>query len=360
MPTPTNAPSAGPTGRTIQNPELFNSSTERQEMPQASAAIKGLGKSQRFIIEKVGVIARARFLIKCTFETEATAATLAIGFPWRLIRSLSLEANGVTGIIDCSGMALEQRRRRLFRNPVKAVEVVPKVNEVLNASTKYEAVFALEVPIAHDMTSLIGALLAQNEETQLSLLVQWATEEEIVASGKILKFEGEVEWFTTTFSIGTATINKQEVTVLPDLTAFHGLLEEETPLIGTGERKTSLIRTDGQLLCLTTSVLNGPHAEITPASWTTHYLEYGGNKKPLVWTPASQLLELNADEYDGPLDINGVHFLAIDNETDNPQRDMIIPADLVELRAVVGIKSGETVNANAQIVITQETLYPAV
>lgn len=369
MPTPTNAPSTTTGGREVQNPELFAELTERQAMPQTSQAIKGLGKGQRLILEKVGVVARIRLLVTAKWTPVAEEEPINNpGMPFKLIRELALQANGVTGIIDCAGTILHQRRMRIFRNPPSAIQVLTtKPGTKYTKKAAQEAKFVVEVPIAHDMLSLIGALLAQNEETGLSLQVNWATEEEIVHGGKIEKFEGEVEWASVVFSIGSTVIGKEEVTVLPDLSAFHGLVQTETPLVGTGQRKAELIRTAGQLLCITSTILNKAGGEVTlpPAEWTTYRLEYGGNKDPLVWTPASELLEENADDYGGALNITGTAatsaygFLAIDNERDNPQRDMIIPQALTELRTVIGVPAG-FVAAEAQILTSQETLYPAV
>jgi hypothetical protein len=362
MPTPTNAPTSTSGGREVQNPALFAQLTERQEMPQTSVAIKGLGKSQRLLLEKVGVVARIRLLITCSFTPkEEEKATVLPGFPFKLIREIALQANGVTGIIDCAGVVLHQRRMRIYRNPVSAIFKAP----VVGAKLKKESIkvkFVVEIPIAHDMMSLIGSLLAQNEETGLSLKINWASEEEIIGgAGGIEKFEGEVEWASTVFSIGSTVVGKDEVTVLPDLSAFHGLVQSETPLVGTGERRAELIRTAGQLLCYTATVLNkaGGAVELAPEEWSTFKLEYGGNKDPLVWTPATVLLEENADDYDGALVVQGMHFLAIDNEKDNPARDMIIPESLTELRAIIGVPAG-FVAENAIILTTQETLYPAV
>lgn len=361
MPTPSNAPTTTTGGQERQDPELFAQLTERQAMPQTSQPIKGLGKAQRLILEKVGVVARIRLLITCSFTPKEEEKTiLNPGFPWKLIREIALQANGVTGIIDCAGIVLEQRRRRVFRNPVSAIFASPKVGSKLKKEEQ-KVKFVVEIPIAHDMLSLIGSLLAQNEETGLSLQINWATEEEICHGGAIEKFEGEVEWASTVFSIGSTTIGKTEYTILPDLSAFHGIVQTETPIVGTGQKKAELIRTAGQLLCITSSILNkaGGQEESPPEEWTTHRLEYGGNKDPLVWTPASELLEENADDYDGPLNIQGIHFLAIDNERDNPTRDMIVPESLVELRTVIGVPAA--FKSESGIILTsQETLYPAV
>ena len=368
MPTPSNAPSAtAGAGPEKQDQVLFAELTERQAMPQVSQPIKGFGKKQTLIVEKVGVVARIRLLIKATFEaTEEEKSIVNPGFPQRLIQAIAIESNGVTGIIDCSAMQLEARRKRVFRNPVSALLAVPApVTEGKKLKKGvFETEFVVEIPIAHDMQSLIGALLAQNEETSLSVTIQWATEEEVQHGGKLAKLEGEVQWGTTVFSIGTTPIGNAETTILPDLSAFHGLLENETPLVGTGNKKANLIRTSGQLLCLTGTVVNSFEKEISPAKWTKFAVEYGGNKDPLVWEPASELLEINADEYDGPIIVGsspgGQHYLMVDLEADNPMRDMIFPESLTELRATFSIAGGEEVKATANLVVGQETLYPAV
>jgi hypothetical protein len=364
MPTPSNNPgtTATQTGAEIQNPQLFSELTERQAMPQTAQKIVGLAKSQRLVLEKVGVVARIRLLVTVKFTPkEEEKAELNPGYPYKLIREIAMQANGVTGIIDCNGMVLHQRRMRVFRNPTAAIFKSPKVNTKLKKES-LETVFVIEIPIAHDMMSLIGSLLAQNEETQLSLQVTWASEEEFVkGAGGIEKFEGELEWSSTVFSIGSTIQGKREVTVLPDLSAFHGIVQTETALTGTGQRKAELIRTAGQLLCYTASILNetGGKVQLPVTEWTTFKLEYGGNKDPLVWTPAKELLEENADDYNGELNVQGVTFLAIDNERDNPARDMIIPMSLTELRSVYGIP-GTFSPSNAIILNSQETLYPSV
>lgn len=367
MPTPNNAPSSTTGGPERQDPELFAQLTERQAMPQTSQEIKGLGKKQTLIVEKVGIVARIRLLVEWKCEvTEEEKSIFNNGFPWRLLPQIAIESNGVTGIISCSAMALEARRRRIFRNPVSAILENPKKIEE-GAKVKKEVIkgkFAIEIPIAHDMESLIGALLAQNEETSLSVTLQWANEEELQHAGKLAKLEGEVKWSTTVFAIGTAPIGKQEVTILPDLSAFHGLLEAETPCVGNGIKKANLIRTSGQLLCVGAAFQNGLTKELSPAAWTKFALEYGGNKDPLVWEPASELLELNADEYDGQIAIGvggateKLHYLFVDQEADNPSRDMIVPEQLTEFRAVFGL-GAEAIEANANMIVTQETLYPA-
>ncbi len=369
MPTPSNAPANSTSGNEIQNSQLFNGLTERQAMPQMAAAITGLNKKQRLIIEKVGVIARVQLIVGFKFKTKAgSEPTMNPGFPFKFLREIAMQANGVTGIIDCSAVTLQMRKDRVYRNATNALIKGPQGGKKLAAATTYECKFALEIPIAHDMTSLLGALLAQNEQTGLSFLLYWASEEEILHGGEIEKFEGEIEWASTVFSIGSTTQGNKEYVVLPDLSAFHGITEQEINLLGTGNQRAELVRTNGQLLCYTAYVTNkaGGQAVLTPEEWTRFRLEYGGNKDPLVWEPPTQLLEENAADYNGAIVIGGENnepakglpFLIVDQERDNAMRDMIIPTDLVEFRAVLGIPTAFTPES-ARIFTTQETLYPA-
>lgn len=371
MPTPANVPATTTGGREVQNPALFAQLTERQQMPQTPQAFKGLGKSQRLVLEKVGVVARVRLLVTLKYKTAAGQEPIPNpGFPFKILRELALQANGVTGIIDVPGVFLQNRLQRILRNPASAAFAwtgeaaaggPPLVGKKLKASTNFTNTFVIEVPIAHDMLSLIGALLAQNEETQLSILLNWASEEELVSGGKIEALEGEIEWHTTTFSIGSTPQGNSEVTVLPDLSAFHGLIYGETPIQATGLRRLELIRTAGQLLAETVYIANGAGGTsvLSPAEWTRFALEYGGNKDPLVWVPALELLEENANDYNGALNTQGITMLCLDNERDNPSRDMVVPESLTELRAVVGVPAAFVPSAAAAFA-AQETLYPAV
>ncbi len=364
MPAP-NAPSAVPSGSSqpIQNARLFQELTERQEMPQPATVFPGFGKKQRIEVEKIGVLARARLIVNLKFETPTKGeATLLPGWPYSFIKEIALQTNGVTGILDARATTYEQRRRRVYRNPVKKTDEYPAVGKLKEEKKAYSTRFLLEIPVAHDMLSLLGCLLAQNEQTQLSFNIQWANESEVVkmTEGALEKVEGSLEWSTTVFSIGETTEGNKSVTVLPDLSAFHGLLDETVPILGAGEKKAPLIRTAGQLLAYTMTIMSaGGVSCILPSSWEQYVLEYGGNKKPLIWQPPYNLLEENEDDYNGPLTVGEMNYLVVDNEKDNPTRDLWIPEALVELRSSTTISKGVEVAAGSYQLYSQETLYPA-
>lgn len=364
MPTPANSPAGatGPGAVEKQDTALFSQVTERQELPQLKQAFPGFKESSTFELQKVGVISQIRLIVELKYKvTAAGVAKLNPGFPWSLIKKISISANGVTGIISCRGVTIESRRRRIFRNPVKAIEAGPKAGEELALSTEHTNVFTVVVPIAHDMLSILGSLLAQNEETALAVDIDWASEAEVFsgAGGKVEDVSGSILWDTTTFSIGQVPIGNKQVTVLPDMSAFHGLIDKAKKLVGTGEEPTPITRTVGQLLCFTASILNGPTAQLSPKEWDTFSIEYGANKKPRVWRPAKSLIVANADDYDGPIDVEGLEQAVVDNEVDNPTRDMIYPEAMTELQATVGIPAATTLAANAETIVSNETLYPS-
>lgn len=360
MPTPNNPATTTGAANEVQNPKIFAEITERQEMPQNEVKFPGFGKKVRFEIEKVGCIARCRFVVLLKFKTSAAGTgTLLPGWPFKLISSIALQTNGVTGILSARGVTYEARKARIFRNPAHKAQEYPAVGN-LEKSKSYSIRYVVEVPITHDMLSLLGILLAQNEQTQLSLVVEFSSEAELVTyteSGKLETVEGAIEWKTTTFSIGETVIEGKNVVVLPDLSAYHGLIDEKVPVI-SHEVKSPLIRTAGQLLCYTVTVMNGEATNINPASFTQFIQEYGGNKKPLVWQPPIELLAENEDDYNGPLEPGGMNFLAIDNEKDNPTRDLWIPEALVELRSSTTISAAVNLETTAYEIYSQETLYP--
>lgn len=367
MPTPANAPAGSVTAGAPQHEdnELFASLTERQELPQQNQAFVGFGEDQALELQRVGVIAKARLEINVLLKVGVTAvAHINPGFPQKLLRKISIESNGVTGIISASGQAIEARRRRIYRNPVHSVDSGPVGGEELAAGSEHWVKMTVLVPIAHDMLSLNGALLAQTIEESLAINLEWAKASECFHGEAVTIKEGTVRWATTVFSVGSAPIQTgnggtQMMTILPDLSLFHGLIEKEVRLKGTGEEPALMSRASGRLICYGARVQNGDEAEIDPATWEAFAIEYGANRDPRKWRPASLLVADNADDYDGAIDVNGLHTLFVDNEIDDPDRDVIFPTALTELRGVVTLAAGTALNANAAIVWTQESLYPS-
>lgn len=345
------------------NPALFQESTERQDIPQATQTFNGLGTTTSIRMQNVGVISLIKIYFSGTFKTGASGTVTALpGFPYYLAKRVAFNANGQTSLIACRGTTLRARRQRIFRNPAESLAVSPNPG-TLSLSTSYPLAFMLDVPVSHDMYSGIGWILAQNPATYLSLDITWASTADVFATtggGEIATFTGTVYPELTTFAVGQAQVGSQQgVTIIPDLTVFHGLLDNTYPFAAAGIVKAPLIRTAGQLVYYAFNLNNGGTAEIAPVALTEIAFQYGGNRQPRAYNPPHFLLDKNQQDYNGQIQIAGLTHTYLDFEVDNPTRDLFIPEALVELQAALTIPSSITVNTGAYLLYVEESLYPA-
>jgi hypothetical protein len=354
--------SPGPAVPEEELPAEWADLTERIELPQAAQPFAGFGETQTLKLERVGCAAQAEILIKLEFTTKAAAPAVLLGQPWAFVKRLALEANGVAGIISCSGTVLEARQKVVYRNPTHAVVgdvPTPPIKEVA-----YYFEWVVQVPIAEDLKELEGIILAQSEETALGISLQWQSEAELF-SAAVEKVKGSVRWHMTLFSIGSMNEGKKKVIVLPDLTALHGLVERSVPVVAEGEQETPLTRTSGDLLRYFVSLWKETNVQIDPLKWLSFFLQYGGNQKPIYFANPAILAERNARDYLNRINVvgqglaapNSIDFLVLDTMLDDPLRDAIRPMALSELKAVIGVP--EAPGANGRIVSAQETLYPS-
>jgi hypothetical protein len=345
------------------NPALFQQSTERQDIPQATQSFNGLGTTTSIRMQNVGVISLIKVYFTGTLKTGAAGTvTVLPGFPYYLAKRVAFNANGQTSLIACRGTTLRARRQRVFRNPAESIEVSPPLG-TLALSTSYPLAFVLDIPVSHDMYSGIGWILAQNPATYLSLDITWANAADVFAftgAGEINTFTGTISTELTTFAVGQAQVgNQQGVTIIPDLTVFHGLLDNTFPFAAAGIVKAPLIRTAGQLVYYAFNLNNGGTAEISPAALSEIAFQYGGNRQPRAYNPPVFLLDKNQQDYNGQVIVRGLTHTYLDFEVDNPTRDLFIPEALVELQASVTIPASITVNSGAYLLYVEESLYPA-
>jgi len=349
------APSSSP-GPALPEEELpaeWADLTERIELPQTAQPFAGFAETQTLKLERVGCAAQAEILIKLSFTTKAKEPVASLGEPWAFIKKLALEANGVAGIISCSGTVLEARQKVVYRSPAHAV--VGTVPTPIVKEKEYFYEWVVQVPIAEDLKELEGMILAQSEETALGISITWQTEKELF-SEPVEKVSGTVKWHMTLFSIGSMVEGKKKVIVLPDLTALHGLVERSVPVVAEGEQETPLTRTSGDLLRYFISLFKEPNVQIDPLKWLSFFLQYGGNQKPLYWGAPPILAERNARDYLARPNVAGIDFLVLDTMLDDPLRDAIRPMALSELKAVIGVPEAPK---EGRILSAQETLYPS-
>lgn len=346
------------------NPALFEAATERQDIPQATQPYNGFGSASSIRLQNVGIAAMVRLYFSGTLNIAGAGTVTSLpGFPYNMIGRLAFNAQGTNALLAASGPAYRARRQRLFRNPAETLQSTYGVPTGTIANGSYQITFVVDVPIAHDMFSGTGWVLAQNPSTTLSIDIAWAAQAAAltVAGGSTAVWSNAQIYSTlTTFAVGQAQAGNQPVTVIPDLTTFHGFLENQYPFAAAGIVQAPLIRTAGQLVNYGFNLRNGPTAEITPDALTEIDFRYGGNRQPRQYNPPQMLIEKNQADYNGRVQTNGLTWTYLDFEADNAVRDVFLPENLVELQSQFVIPASVTVNAGAYVDYIEETLYPAV
>ena len=360
-----------PDGTYAMNVPYFNQETERNDVPQQSFAYTGLGGSrmdQR--VTNVGILAFIRLVFVGTLTVGGTGAVTAnYPWPWNLAKRVTVQANGQTSLMQAEGLDYRARRQRLFRKPAESLVAAPATtlatgdpNPGTISNGSYPVQLVYDLPIVHDMTTLTGALFAQSDSNYLSYTIEPALQGDLftVAAGGTVSLTGTFYPQLTYFDIPYIDAQQGRVVSIPDLRWLHGFIAGNLPFANTGDVITPLIKNAGQLICFYEYIDNGGAAQIAWQSAVDQFrLEYGGNRKPIVWSgPAGQGplfgLEENERNYNGVINPG---YLVLDLENDNPDRDLIYPRGVSELQAVAKITAGTTINANAHIHFVEETLF---
>ena len=361
-----------PEGSYVQNTDQFFVETEKNNVPQAPAALSGLGAApidQR--IPNNGILAKIRIVFKGSLVVGASGTcTPTYKWPWGLISRFTLNANGQTSLISCEGGDLRARRQRIYRIPrdeVSSVQsnvgvstdgIVNPAQSVIATGT-YSVVLVYDVPIVHDDYTLTGAIFAQSDQVYLAWRITPAAGAELftLAGGSTATLTGTFYSATTFYDIPFADTQQGRKVLIPDLSWLHGYLSSDAPFANTGDVPTPFIRTAGQLLSYSFYLDNGGANTLDVLALNEARFEYGGNRRPLVFNPPEVLVEKLVQDYSGrPLGSkHGYGFF--DFEVDNPRRDLVYPKGVTELKLVGNIPTGTTINANAHVHFVEETLF---
>lgn len=348
----------------VVDPGMFFQLTSRQVNPIPGIAHPGAGQSFTRQLPQVGIKSKLRITFNGTLVVAVGPVTTGKDWPHNLLKNFKLSANGQNDLFNLSGVDLTVLRDLRYPAFVEGVQTFADVvggggAPGIGTTNLY---LSWEVPIAMDDVSLIGALFAQSSSTNLTAQVTVATNAEL--------FSGSPANATIT---GTWTIeetffevpfgDKGEL-IVPDLSRLHGVNAFDTPFTATGDAIAKLIRSQGQLHRLlvrvdhNSSVLTASRSSADPSAAAARKLdavrlEYGGNKRPYVYNPASALREANNQHYGGPCMYD---FLAFDFAKENPARDAILMQGVTELQCVPTIGSGVTVSGGS-VHLVQETLF---
>lgn len=336
------------------NPPLFAQLTQRNEDTFAQKAFPGFGAPLDFEVPHADIIAG----ITISFEGSvagAGAGTVDPLWAYRLLKEIQFSASGKTDLHWASG--LDFHVLRFLRNPalnrgVEFYSTAPDENGNFRV--------AWDVPIASDMTSLVGALWAQSEAQQLVLKLRTATAAELDLTGAAA--------ITGTFKVSRAAFTapwhpeKPGTLVIPDLSRLHGIVAKDVPFNNTGDVEASLDRLTAILMRVLTYVdlgsASGAAAPVDYAAVTPQidqvFFKYGAKQRPLEFDPAWLLAKKNAEHYGAMLPKG---YVAMDFVRENSVRDAIILPGVTDPKIVHKVRAGTALGANSKVHLVQEVQY---
>lgn len=348
------------------NPGLFNQLTSRVVFDPINYALPASGNYQNTQLLQVGIVAGINIRVDYTIVTTGTTVTIVptAHWPWDLI-SVQISGNGQNNFISCTGWDLTNRLRAANRAYVDGISVfstnaaaAPFNTATAAHGTNSDGHLYYKIPIAMDDTTLVGALYAQSEATNLVLKITRGNDADLfdIDAGTLV-LTGTVYIEETIFEVPYDP-QHPDTLVIPDLTVLHGLVSNDNAVASQTTLDTQLFRINGQLerlffytVDLTTATADEP-AFVATANYTQAQLIYGSNQNPYTFNPMEMLRFRNNRDYrvvwpDG--------LYCLDFVADNPARDLVLLEGVTNLRLrtqyVVAPTGGSYVH------FVQETLF---
>lgn len=340
------------------NPGLFNQLTSRVIFDPINYALPSWGNYQNTQLLQVGIVSSINLKVSGTITTVGAPVTIAptAHYPWDLI-SVQLSGNGQNNFISCTGWDLTLRLRAANRAYVDTVSTFPAAGGAPFTAAG-AAAFELyyKIPIAMDDTTLVGALYAQSEATNLVLKITTGNQADLfnITAGT-LTIAATVYIEEEIFEVPYDP-QHSDTLVIPDLTVLHGLVSNDNAVASQTTLDTQLFRINGQLerlffytVDLTTAA--APAWTVT-ANYSQTQLIYGSNQNPYTFMPMSLARFRNNRDYRVAFP-DGLYCL--DLVADNPARDLVLLEGVTNLRLrtqyVVAPTGGSYVH------FVQETLF---
>ena len=340
------------------NPGLFNQLTSRVVFDPINFPLPSSGNYANTQLLQVGIVASINLLVVGTITTVGGTVTIAptAHYPYNLI-SVQISGNGQNNFIQCDGWDLTLRLRGANRAYVDAISSYPAAGaSPFNAAGSQPFTLAYKIPIAMDDTTLVGALYAQSEATNLVLKLSTRNASDLfnITAGTIT-VTGTVFVEEEIFEVPYDP-QHSDTLVIPDLTVLHGLVSNDNAVASQAILDTQLFRINGQLERLfyyTVNLTNPVAPALVPtATYAEVKLIYGSNQNPYSFAPFAMQRFRNNRDYrvtypDG--------FYCLDFVSDNPARDLVLLEGVTNLR--LRTQFGTAPTGGSYVHFVQETLF---
>lgn len=369
----------------VVSPQAFYAATRRMRFPGQPGQQLTLGGSDTVQLRQTGIIAYLELRVygSVTFGGTIGTTTMSYEWPYNLIQSLKVSANGQSNLISCRGLTLKALELtanpklddsgidRLFAGAVVntgtlstptddwgtgATDNLGPGTSVVTAEPKTVDLTFL-VPIAADPVNLIGSVFAQSSATNLTLEIQWATQSQILAAlGGAATFAAALNWSATIVAYSIPNVNGQYV--VPDLSLFHQIAETRFGGLVQGQNEQLLPGTGvGRRLMrvLHNVYSSGAPVPLTATTYGQVGWAYGGSDTPETY-PTGQDARVAAYRVAG-VDLGGRWGLVLhDFASQFALRDLVDEAATSDLRVFFTLNSSPTAGA---LQLAQETLFAA-
>jgi hypothetical protein len=367
------------------NPQEFFKRTRRQRFQLAAAvgAFAGLGNTDAIEFRKTGILASVdiHFTGSLTITLGGGTAATTTKWPYDLLKTAFLTANGQSALINCGGSKL--KARQMMSQPGLTDRGIPQgVTGASPGTTVYNGTLSLaseswgvgqavtgiaaasypvdltwRIPIAWDNVKLLGALFLQTSATSVDLSILWAPVTDLFTLTGAATAVLTGGWYAEGIVFTIPQVNGN--IVVPDLSVFHTMTQSNYTALGQTQNLVTLagqgvgkqlMRIFGQVYTGAT----GPGAVLpfTAANYGQVGWGYGGTEQPEIYTDGMALRRLNEEQYG--VDIGGTAgFFAIDFANHWAFRDSVNEGDATELRIILTILAALT---NPRLEYVQETI----
>ena len=341
------------------NPGLFNQLTSRVIFDPINFPLPSVGNYVQNQLLQVGIVGSINLIVTGTITTTGGTVTVVptARYPWDMI-AVQVSGNGQNNFVNCQGWDLTLRLRAANRAYVDTISSFPAAaNAVFSAAGTATFTLCYKIPIAMDDTTLVGALYAQSEATNLTYRIQTGNLADLF----------DVDAGTLTVTAGTVYLEEEiyevpydpqhpDTLVIPDLTVLHGLVANDNAVASQTTLDTQLFRINGQmerLIYYTVDLSTADEPAFTAtSSYTQAQLIYGSNQTPYTFNPMTfQAFRNNRDYRDAlPSGLFVLDFVA-----DNPARDQVLLEGVTNLR--LRTQYGSAPTGGSYLHFVQETLF---
>jgi hypothetical protein len=348
----------------IVDKNLFLARTRRHTQQERKISFT-LGQSTQDVIPLRRSDILSEIVLHITGSLVITPGTGTVAstseWPYNLIKSVKLNANGASALVSARGWTLRAREIAKDeglsdRGNAQTIGGTTRTNGTLSLACEAWGVgsnttaltgqtvpvdLVLTIPVAEDQFDLTGSLFLQQTSSELSLELNWANLSDLftLTGNGAATFTGNVSVNTTKFEVPT----QDGAIVIPDLSMFHSLVETNTVALAAGDNEAVIVgqgRGKYVLRVIYQHYSAGAPLPMTAANFGLQAWRYGTSETPDQWIDGSKLRISMERAYNS--DLGGVLGFGVHEFSKAGFRDLVDMGTTSDLRLVTNVINAPT------------------